>query len=113
MKRRIHNRDLNKIVEARRSTIHGKGLFALKRFRPGQYLGTYHGPMVEDNGTYVLWVEEEPGCWLKCDGKNSLRYLNHSATPNAEFDGLDLYALKNIQPEQEITFDYGEDPAAI
>ena len=112
MRHKIHNRDLNESLDARRSDIHGKGLFALKRLRPGQYIGTYHGPMVKRNGTYVLWVEDEPGTWLKCDGKNILRYLNHNSNPNAEFDGFDLYALRNIQPGQEITFDYGEDPGA-
>ncbi len=93
------------------SPIHGKGLFARRRFRKGQYLGTYEGPETEENDTYVLWVEVEEGRWVGRDGKNLLRWLNHSNEPNAEFDGYDLYALRTIQPGEEITFDYGEDPA--
>ena len=39
-----------------------------------------------------------------------LRYLNHCSKPNAEFDGPDLYAISDIKPGEEITFDYGEEP---
>jgi len=105
------NKELKEHLYVERSSIHGKGVFAKNRLRKGQYLGTYHGPLVRKSGTYVLWVEDESGKWTRRDGKNLLRYLNHSRKPNAEFDGFDLYALKNIQPDQEVTFDYGEDPA--
>ena len=40
---------------------------------------------------------------------NALRYLNHSSRPNAEIDGLELYALRNIQPGAEILIHYGND----
>ena len=42
-------------------------------------------------------------------GENELRFLNHASDPNAELDGLDLYALRNIQPRAEITLHYGDD----
>jgi hypothetical protein len=34
--------------------------------------------------------------------------LNHTKRPNAEFEGADLFALRNIQPGQEILIHYGE-----
>jgi hypothetical protein len=40
-------------------------------------------------------------------GRNGFRFLNHSARPNAEFDGADLFALRNIQPGVEILIHYG------
>jgi SET domain-containing protein len=44
-------------------------------------------------------------------GLNLLRYLNHAERPNAEFDGFDLYALKNIRAGEEITFNYSPNEA--
>lgn len=91
------------------SKIHGLGVFARKKLPSKQYLGSYHGPTTQENDTYVLWVEDEHGEWFGIDGQNLLRYLNHSATPNTEFDGDELYTLQNINKDEEITFDYGEE----
>ena len=97
-------------VYVARSPIHGKGLFAATRLSPGQLIGIYDGPQVEEDGTHVLWVEDEPGGgWTGYDGRNEMRYLNHSGQPNAEMDGLHCYALEEIQPGAEITIDYGWD----
>jgi len=100
---------LKKLFYVDDSPIHGKGLYARRTLKPGQYLGVYDGPETEENGAYVLWVEEEEDYWVGRDGKNLLRYLNHSDDPCAEFDGFDLYAIKTIKPRQEVTIDYGED----
>lgn len=91
------------------SEIHGKGVFARQAFNPNEYLGNYHGPVTRENDTYVLWVEDENDKWIGIDGQNLLRYLNHSHKPNAEFYGDELYALTTIEPDDEITFDYGEE----
>ncbi|HGG58911.1 MAG TPA: SET domain-containing protein [Gammaproteobacteria bacterium] len=100
---------LKKLFYVDDSPIHGKGLYARRTLKPGQYLGVYDGPETEENGAYVLWVEEEEDYWVGRDGKNLLRYLNHSDDPCAEFDGFDLYAIKTIKPRQEVTINYGED----
>ena len=93
------------------SSIHGKGLFARNKLKKGKYLGAYDGPKTKTNGMYVLWVEEAEGKWIGRDGKNILRYLNHSSKPCAEFDGFELYVMRDIKKDEEVTFDYGEDPA--
>lgn len=93
------------------SPIHGKGLFARCQILAGTYIGTYQGPETLENGMHVLWVESDDGEWIGRDGKNHLRYLNHSNQPCAEFDGFDLFAACDIVADQEITIDYGEDPA--
>ena len=105
------NSELEKYFYVDNSPIHGKGLFARKKLKKEQFLGTYHGPKTKENDMHVLWVEEEEGKWIGKDGKNMLRYLNHSNKPCAEFDGFDLYALRDIKKDEEVTFDYGEDPA--
>jgi len=100
---------LKDIVYSNKSKIHGTGLFAKRKFKKGEYIGTYEGPQAKRNGMYVLWVyEEEDADPIGRSGKNLLRYLNHSVTGNAEFDGFDLYALKKINEHDEITFDYKE-----
>jgi len=109
---RHHNSELREWVYAAASPLHGTGLFARKRMAAGDYIGTYHGPKASRNGMYVLWVCESDGekeQWIGCSGRNLLRYLNHSAAFNAEFDGLDLYAVADIAEDEEITFYYGDE----
>ena len=58
----------------------------------------------------MLWLEDEPGgSWTGYDGRNEMRFMNHSREPNAEMDGLNCYALSDIRPGEEITIDYGWD----
>lgn len=102
-------------VQVRSSPIHGRGLFALEAIPAGEYIGFYAGRRTRDNGEHVLWVEDTgSGEWLGYDGTNVLRFMNHSARPNGELDGQELYALRDIRPDEEITIDYGEwfDPGA-
>ncbi len=98
---------LGDIVYRAASTIHGNGLFAKVEISKGEYIGTYEGPTAKRDGTYVLWVYEEGESPVGRSGRNLLRYLNHQDDGNAEFDGFDLYAMRDIEPHEEITFDYG------
>lgn len=92
------------------SPIHGLGLFAARTLARGQLIGVYDGPQVERDGPHVLWIESEAGGdWTGYDGRNEMRYMNHSGKPNAEMDGLYCYALCEIPPGAEITIDYGWD----
>ena len=109
---RYRDSELAKWVYADRSPIHGTGLFARRPIAAGTYIGTYWGPEAKRNGTYVLWVSEDPeddDAWVGRSGRNLLRYLNHSVDCNAEFDGFDLYALRDIEAGEEITFYYGDE----
>lgn len=110
-KRITKNKHLGKVVYSAPSKIHGTGLFAKRKIKKGEYIGTYHGPDTKEDDTYVLWVyengEDEPP--VGRDGENLLRYLNHKEPGNAEFDGFDLYARVVIKADQEITFDYNPD----
>jgi SET domain-containing protein len=110
--KRYRNAELGEWVYADRSPIHGTGLFARRPIAAGTYIGTYWGPEARRNGIYVLWVSEDPEddtAWVGRSGRNLLRYLNHSADCNAEFDGFDLYALRDIEAGEEITFYYGDE----
>lgn len=104
-KKRSH--DLARRVYKAESRIHGFGLFAREAIEAGSYIGTYQGPEAKRNGTYVLWVYDNDSPPIGRSGRNLLRWLNHQKTGNAEFDGFDLYASRDIAPGEEITFDYG------
>jgi SET domain-containing protein len=109
---RYRNAELSEWVYAAESPIHGTGLFARRAIAAGEYIGTYWGPTARRNGRYVLWVcddREGEESWEGRSGRNLLRYLNHSRDCNAEFDGYDLYALRDIAPDEEITFYYGDE----
>ena len=99
---------MNERVYVAASPIHGRGLFAARLLPAGALIGRYEGPRVEMDGRYVLWVEDESGSsWVGFEGRNEMRYLNHCAQPNAAMDGLTCYSLRDIQPDEEITIDYG------
>ena len=92
--------DVYKLTYVSESGIHGKGLFARMEIEYDSWLGSYEGPVASRNGSHVLWVYEDDGL-VGRSGRNKLRYLNHSTNPNAEFDGFELYALREIAIDEE------------
>jgi SET domain-containing protein len=108
LNRRERERVLHENVEVRESPIHGKGVFARRRLRRGQWIGRFEGDSTRRNGTYVLWLIDEDGRETGIRGRNALRFLNHGDPENAEFVDADLHAVRNIQPGAEILIDYGE-----
>ena len=96
-------------VRAADSPIHGRGLFATEAIPAGSHIGRYDGRRTGEDGMHVLWVEGDAAEeWVGYDGTNVLRFMNHSKQPNAEMDGQDLYAGRDIAAGEEITIDYGE-----
>ena len=106
----LKDEELDALYYVDDSGIHGKGLYARAAIKKGEYMGTYDGPEGVENGSHVLWVEQDDGEWIGRDGQNILRYLNHHKNPHAEFNGFDLYAIKNIKEGEELTINYGEEP---
>jgi len=100
-------------IEVKPSVIHGLGVFAKRAISKGERIGKYLSRKTDRDGTYVLWVEDERGKWNGYDGYGRLKYVNHQSCPNAEFVGLELYALKDIPPGEEITVDYGDEWAEV
>ena len=100
--------DLACVVAVRQSSIHGLGVFSRTAFRPGDYIGTYWGTKAREVTPYTLHVQNEDGTLFLIEGRNLLRYINHSDSPNAEFDGIHLFARRPIGEGEEITFDYAD-----
>ena len=86
------------------SEIHGLGLFASEAIARGRVIGYLRGKPTRRDGDYVLWVSATEGFEVSCH----LRYINHSDQPNAcYYDDFSVVALRDIQPGEEITHDYG------
>jgi SET domain-containing protein len=100
----------------------GLGLFATKPIKKGAKIVRYFGPLLDSRNKKHDDIEnkylfELNGRWT-IDGsvrKNIARYINHACRPNAESDvsarkrKVVIRALKNIQPGEEINYDYGTD----
>jgi uncharacterized protein len=96
----------------------GLGVFATEPIRKGKYIVEYTGPLLtnkqceEIDNRYLFEVNAR---WT-IDGSprsNVARYINHSCRPNADPMIRDrrirIKAIRNIEPGDEITYDYGKD----
>ncbi len=109
--------------EVRRSTIQGKGAFALKRIPKGTRFAEYEGERIttaeadrryDDTSmrrhhTFLFAVDAR----TVVDGNeqgNGTRFINHSCAPNCEvlFDKKRIFfrTLRNVEPGEELTYDY-------
>jgi len=100
----------------------GLGLFATKPIKKGTRIIRYVGPILdsripEQDEIENKYLFELNGRWT-IDGsarKNLARYINHSCRPNAESDvrprerKVFIRAIRNIEPGDEINYDYGTD----
>ena len=100
----------------------GLGLFATKPIRKGTRIIRYFGRLLDsrkkaDDAIENKYLFELNDRWT-IDGsirKNVARYINHACRPNAESDvkprkrKVFIRAIKNIEPGEEINYDYGTD----
>jgi hypothetical protein len=100
----------------------GLGLFATKPIKKGAKIVRYFGPLLDskkkkDDAIENKYLFELNGRWT-IDGsvrENVARYINHACKPNAESDvkprkrKVVIRAIKNIEPGEEINYDYGTD----
>jgi hypothetical protein len=100
----------------------GLGLFATKPIKKGDKIIRYFGPILDskkkdEDDIENKYLFELTNRWT-IDGSvraNIARYINHSCRPNAESDvrprkrKVFIRAIKNIEPGDEINYDYGTD----
>jgi uncharacterized protein len=99
----------------------GLGLFATRVIKRAGYIATYRGPILaaeeaakrEGRGAKYMFELTKK---LTIDGSprwNVARYMNHSCWPNAKpvvntrEKKITFVALRDIQPGEEITYNYG------
>lgn len=90
------------------------GVFATAPIQAGELLTLYGGELI--NGeilatlppteqVHILQIEDD--LYIAPTSTETAHYVNHSCEPNAWLDGpIALYALRDIAPGEEITFDY-------
>jgi uncharacterized protein len=100
----------------------GLGLFATRPIKKGAKIVRYFGPLLDsrkkkDDAIENKYLFELNNRWT-IDGSvraNIARYINHACKPNAESDvkprkrKVVIRAIKNIEPGEEINYDYGTD----
>jgi len=111
------------LFKVRRSRVHGRGVFALRRIRKGtriiEYLGErishrvadrrYEDHDENDNHTFLFSVDRGLVIDAGVDG-NEARFINHSCEPNCESvierRRVFIDALRDIAPGEELSYDY-------
>ena len=96
------------------SKIHGFGAFVSRKIVKGEVIAVWDGPYSDklpddDSASYYLRVPS--GRWLVgFGGDYAESFINHSKTPNTYIkwkgDVASLIALRDIAPNEEVTFDY-------
>lgn len=107
-----------KIQVARATKGAGLGLFAGEDIQKGDYIIDYVGEILPNAkcehhpGKYLFEVDDH----FTIDGamrENIARYINHACRPNTEVEiekgEIKIYAIKNIQKGEEISYDYGKE----
>jgi hypothetical protein len=113
----------SRLYAVRQSGIHGKGVFATTTIPKGARIVEYRGQRIspeeadaryrnQDKADIVLLfaVDESTVIDAAVHG-NAARFINHSCAPNCEAvleDGrIFIEALRQIQPGEELCYDYG------
>ncbi|HZV38143.1 MAG TPA: SET domain-containing protein-lysine N-methyltransferase [Pseudoxanthomonas sp.] len=121
----------NKKIEARKSDIHGNGVFAIAPIKKGEFVIEYKGKRrtheevdeedsgdVESGHTFLFTLNDEYVIDASHKG-NRARWINHSCSPNCEAvfdeyegknrkkDRIYIEAIRNIKPGEELTYNYG------
>jgi len=109
-------------LKVRKSKIYGRGCFALKRFPARKKIAFYAGELIKgrrridarfDRQTDALKIItfNEDTAIDGAVGGDATAFINHSCAPNAFMrvmpgDRVAFFALRDIQPGEEITMDY-------
>jgi len=118
----------SRIIEVRRSGIHGRGVYALRAIRKGERIIEYKGEQIswkealrrhphdpkDPNHTFYFTIDDDHVIDAAVRG-NAARWINHSCDPNceaelAQTDGtlrVHIDALRDIERGEELCYDYG------
>ncbi|MFG6447526.1 SET domain-containing protein [Roseateles sp. BYS180W] len=109
----------------RRSGVHGRGVYAQVHIPAGEYLFDYEGEVISwdeamrrhpydpehPDHTFFFQLEQGGQVIDPMVGGNSARWINHSCEPNCqareEGQRVRIYTLRELQPGEELFYDYG------
>lgn len=110
-------------VQVRRSTVHGRGVFATRALAEGEQIIEYKGEVIDweeamrrhphdptdPNHTFYFHLDNGEVIDGAVRG-NSARWINHACAPNCEAQEDDgrifIHALRDIAAGEELFFDY-------
>ncbi|MFA6568144.1 MAG: SET domain-containing protein-lysine N-methyltransferase [Victivallales bacterium] len=99
---------VNPKLEVRKTEKLGKGMFAKVRIAQGERLCVWGGgivPTAEEHGDLGIQIDED--LTLIQPPGDPANFINHSCSPNAGLKGqIVLVAMREIEADEEITFDY-------
>lgn len=108
-------------ISVRRSPIHGRGVFSLKKIRKGERIIEYTGERVthreadrrypdDDSPHTMIFIIDKRIVIDATRRGNSARWINHSCRPNCESidDDKRIYieAMRDIRKGEELSYDY-------
>ncbi len=118
-------------IEARKSAIHGNGVFAIAPIQQGERVVEYKGKRrthdqvdqddsgdVDSGHTFLFTLNDDYVIDANYEG-NKARWINHSCDPNCEAvvvehdgknrkkDKVFIEALRDIAEGEELTYNYG------
>lgn len=110
-------------VAVRTSKIQGKGVFALRPFRRGEWIMDYQGELISHDeadrryddlamGRHHTFLFAIDSHWVLdgAVGGDASRFINHSCEPNCEAitvgRGIEIIAMRAIAAGEELTYDY-------
>ena len=111
-----------KLYKVKKSNIDKRGLYANKNIKKGAKIIQYKGKIITnkeseknpkfDNNKDIYLFNLNKKYDLDGDFKyNTARLINHSCNPNCEVSGAGLklwiYAIRDINKGEELTYDYG------
>lgn len=114
-------------TEIRDSSVHGRGLFALKEFHPNEVLCWLNGQVIDwasynriiatnpyghNDVLFREWNALSINTLLVRPFRTKYSFINHSTTPNLiiQYDPIRVVALTAIQPGDELLLDYRCEP---
>jgi len=109
---------LNDVVEVPPSRIHGRGLYALRDFTPGEAVLRWDVSHKISNDALKLLSEDERRYVHPFDDASIIvqppeRFVNHSCDNNTVVVNFHDVAIMPIKVNDEITSDYGSDGSGV
>jgi SET domain-containing protein len=106
-------------VIVKRSPIHGRGVFAAKRFAKGARIIEYTGRRIlwssvpdelDDPRMYFFGLDDGKRVIDPSVGGNEAQWINHSCDPNCTIrenrGRIFIHAMRTIRPGEELFYDY-------
>jgi SET domain-containing protein len=107
-------------LEAKESTIHGKGIFTTVDISEGSVVMVIAGEVIsgdecerreELGNVYIFWNGDT---YIDVENTDKIKYINHKCDYNCEVGDRDesslfLIAARDINAGEELTIDYGYD----